>query len=217
MSDDIVDPEIDAAAAEAARLEAERLAAEQAARAAAEALMRADQEAAELAAGQWLIGHQYVNGSFVVSVLPAIPEPMTLNGYTPMYNPTMAQRAQWYREQGWRIATEGDIVQAQILHAQHLAEDYTANAKYYSLQNAYLLLCLQVTGVRQKLGGEQQAMIVRSAQIANQAQGDSLNQAFVFLTLALGYYDQKWWDVVEYRDVPELVQGAVDILALKAS
>jgi len=102
-----------------------------------------------------------------------------------------------------------------IAEQQAYIADLNRNGKYYTLQNAYLLLCESVTGKREKIAGETMAVIIQQTKQADAKQGDALESAFSFLSQAMTYYSNKWWDEVQYRDVPELVKAAQDLIALK--
>lgn len=119
----------------------------------------------------------------------------------------------------WQITGTENIAAAGAAAAADAKAAYLAdiatNAKYYALQNAYLMLCGSITGRREKMDGEAMAATVAATISADEKQGETLQRALAFLNDALSYYDTRWWDKVQYRDVPELVAAAQQLLALK--
>ena len=108
--------------------------------------------------------------------------------------------------------------QAQQAAAQQAAyvADLTNNAKRYTLENAYLMLCDQVMQrtTHEKMAAESMAVAIITIKKQDAVVGAKLETAFGFVNQALSYYDSKWWDRVQYRDVPELVAGAQQMLGL---
>jgi len=117
------------------------------------------------------------------------------------------------------VATEINIAaeQAAVAAAQQAAylADLAANYKRYVLEIVYLLLCDVLMGrtTHVKVPAEDMADALLAAESRDAVTGQKLESAFSYVSIAMIYYSTQWWDTVQYRDAPDLVNAAKDLLA----
>ena len=94
--------------------------------------------------------------------------------------------------------------------------DIVANASRYTYENAFLLLCDQLTqqSSHSKLPMEQLTVILAQLRTLDKDSYEKSRDILNVLNAALSRFDLKWWDVCQYRNVPILIQGAQQLLGL---
>lgn len=109
------------------------------------------------------------------------------------------------------------------LEAERIAQEQAAyiadlqiNAQRYIYENAFLLICDMLSGQteHEKLPMETLSLILLGLRSQDKDKYEIIRDALSMINASLTRCDVKWWDVVKYRDIPEFVQGAQELLGL---
>lgn len=86
----------------------------------------------------------------------------------------------------------------------------------YVYENTFLLLCDQLSGQTNhaKLPMESLTLILLQVRQQDKNRYEIVRDALNMINSSLTRIDTKWWDVVQYRDIPSVVAGATQLMGL---
>ena len=95
-------------------------------------------------------------------------------------------------------------------------QDLIANAQRYVYENAFLMLCDQLTvqTTHNKLTIEAITLILLQIKATNRDLYEDLRDFVNMVNSALIRFDVLWWDSCTWREVPTIIQGAQQLINL---
>ena len=113
-----------------------------------------------------------------------------------------------FRAMSWRYDDlDGQNCKRTITESLDIEIEEDMYRKRYAMENLYLIVCDMISyrSGHIKLDSLETATYMSALRDVDNTQYRRMIDAMQFISQALSYYDNKWWDTVVYRDAEDIV------------